>query len=152
MKKIIRYKDKFVKSFLCIALLLSACGKKEDPALPKYKESMEAYTSEICNLSSSLDSLDPAAEDSVDKLLKTVDELAATLHNMAALEVPESYSDAGAIAQEAYNLMNDSATLYHAAYGSGTYDEQSAEQAQQQYLNSMQRVSAIGEYLMNTAE
>ena len=152
MKKIIRHKDKFVKSFLVLSLLLAACGKKEDPKLPKYKESMEAYTSEICNLSSALDSLDPGADDSVEKLLKTVDELAATLHNMAALEVPENYSDAGSIAQEAYTLMNDSATLYHAAYGSGTYDAQSAEQAQQQYLNSMQRVSAIGEYLMNTTE
>ena len=152
MKKIIRYKDKFVKSFLCMCLLLSACGKKEDPQLPKYKESMEAYTNEICNLSSALDSLDPNADDSVEKLLKTVDELAATLHNMAALEVPESYSDAGSIAQEAYNLMNDSAALYHTAYSGDSYDEQSAAQAQQQYLNSMQRVSAIGEYLMTTAE
>ncbi|MBQ9865412.1 MAG: hypothetical protein IJM34_00165 [Lachnospiraceae bacterium] len=151
MKKIIHAKVKFVKSFLCLSLLFSACGKKEDPALPKYKESMEAYTSEIINLSSSLDSLDPSSEESVSKLLKTVDELAATLHNMAALEVPANYADAGTIASEAYDLMNDSAALYHSAYDSGSYDEDSAVLAKQQYEYSMQRVSAIGEYLM-TAE
>ncbi len=152
MKKIIHTKEFFVKSFLCLSLLLSACGKKEDPALPKYKESMEAYTSEIINLSSSLESLDPEAADSVDKLLKTVDELAATLHNMAALEVPAAYSDAGNMAQEAYTLMDDSASLYHSAYGGDTYDEDSASQAQQQYLNSMQKVTDIGQYLMTTPE
>ncbi len=140
----------FVKSFLCLSLLFSACGKKEDPALPKYKESMEAYTSEIISLSTSLDSLDPASEDSVSRLLKTVDELAATLHNMAALEVPEAYSEAGAIASEAYDLMCDSANLYHTAYDGESYDEESASLAQQQYTNSMQRVSSIGEYLMTT--
>ena len=150
MKKIIHTKELFVKSFLCLSLLLSACGKKEDPALPKYKESMEAYTSEIISLSSALDSLDPEADDSVTTLLKTVDELAATLHNMAALEVPEAYSDAGNMAQEAYTLMDDSASLYHSAYGGDTYDEDSAAMAQQQYLNSMQKVTDIGQYLMTS--
>ncbi len=152
MKKIIHTKELFVKSFLCLSLLLSACGKKEDPALPKYKESMEAYTSEIISLSSTLDSLDPEAADSVNKLLKTVDELAATLHNMAALEVPADYSDAGNMAREAYDLMNDSATLYHSAYAGEIYDEESAAQAQQQFQNSMQKVTAIGEYLMTTGQ
>ncbi|MBP5607999.1 MAG: hypothetical protein J6X66_06995 [Lachnospiraceae bacterium] len=112
---------------------------------------MEAYTGEIISLSTSLDDLDPSSDDSVGKLLKTVDELAATLHNMAALEVPEAYSEAGAIASEAYDLMYDSANLYHTAYGGEYYDEESAALAQQQYRNSMERVSSIGEYLM-TAE
>ncbi len=150
MKKIIHTKDMFVKSILCLSLLLSACGEKEDDSLPKYKESMEAYTSEIISLSSSLDELDPNAEGSVETLLKTVDELAATLHNMAALTVPDAYSEAETMAHDAYTLMNDSATLYHAAYGSEVYDELSAAQAQQQYINSMQRVAAIGDYLMTT--
>ena len=123
MKQIIHTSKAFVNSLLVLSLiLLCACGKKEDPKLPGYRDNMQAYVNDLASLSASIDALDTSASDAPQKLLSLLDQMKEDLSGMAALEVPADYSDAGRMAAEASTLMNDAVSLYHEAYEGASYD------------------------------
>ena len=151
MKKIIHGRIHFVK-YLLIVLLLTACGSssKEDPAVTRYRDDMAVCAENIKSIAASIDAIDPSAADAPTQLLSNIDRMRDRFNEMSALAAPEAYGSASKLAVEAATLMNDCSTLYHTAYDAAVYDSLSAEQAQKQYENAMQRLSSIGEILMET--
>ncbi|MBR1472219.1 MAG: hypothetical protein IJ600_11335 [Lachnospiraceae bacterium] len=156
MKKIICKFHHFVKSNIhktlsCLLLtaVLSGCGeKKPDSDLEAYRTDMSAFGTTIAQISVSINGIDPAAENADEVFLSDLDLMNNAFRDMAALQVPEEYSDAGTLAYEAAAYMNDAVSLYHEAYGADGYSETLAEQARTQYESAMERISSIGTLFM----
>ena len=154
MKKIICKLQRFVKSnipklsvFLMFCVLLAGCGEqKPDPALEAYRTSMTNFSNTLTSLSQSINTIDPSAPDASATFLNELDQMNTAFRDMAALTVPEQYSEVSTLAYEAAAYMNDAVSLYHDAYSGDGYIENYATQAQTQYENAMQRVYSIGQY------
>ena len=154
MKKIICKLQRFVKSnipkvsvFIILCGLLSACGNtKTDPALEEYRSNMSSFSSTVSSLGQAINAIDPNSPTASAELLNDLDQMNTAFRNMAALTIPDEYSDVATLVYEAAAYMNDAASLYHDAYGDNGYNDEYATQAQNQYQNAMQRVSSIGQY------
>ncbi|MCR5127127.1 MAG: hypothetical protein K6B69_03395 [Lachnospiraceae bacterium] len=154
MKKIICKLQRFVKSnipkasvFIILCGLLTACGNtKTDPALEKYRSDMSSFSSTVSSLGQAINAIDPSSPTASAELLNDLDQMNTAFRNMAALTIPDEYSDVATLVYEASAYMNDAASLYHDAYGDNGYNDEYATQAQNQYQNAMQRVSSIGQY------
>ena len=154
MKKIICKLQRFVKSnipkvsvFIILCGLLSACGNtKTDPALEKYRSDMSSFSSTVSSLGQAINAIDPNSPTASADLLNDLDQMNTAFRNMAALTIPDEYSDVATLVYEASAYMNDAASLYHDAYSENGYHNEYATQALTQYQNAMQRLTSIGQY------
>lgn len=145
MKKIIHISGLFV-NYIILMLALSACGNTEDPALISYHDGMSSCCERINELGQAIDAIDPSSADASAWLLTDLDHMNEAFSEMAALEAPAEYKEAGDMAFEASALMNDAVSLYHDAYAGETPDSSLSAQARSQYLNAMEKLSEIGSY------
>ena len=124
--------------FIC-AGTLAGCGKKTDPALETYKESMTEFYDRLSYYDSSINAIDPESEGAKDELLGYLDQMNESYKTMAATEIPEEFSGISDIAQEAAEYMEQANEFYHQAYD-GEFDEDSESLASQYYERANNRV------------
>lgn len=124
----IRYK--IMVGCLLLAFLLTACGENE--TLTAYQEDMNTFFERAAEYNDNMNSIDRTSDTAVVELLGYLDAFAEDIEWMAGLEVPEQFSAAESLADEADENMKEAMTLFHAAYD-GDYDEASAQAALEYY-------------------
>jgi predicted RNase H-like HicB family nuclease len=127
-------------AFLCAALL-SACGT--DEALIEYQDNMTTFFEEVSACNDGMNSIDASSDDAAEQLLMYLDQLNDEVAWMAELEVPEQFSAADSLADEASENMQQAVELYHQVYENGEYDEAIAEAAGEYYDRANIRIQYI---------
>ena len=126
-------------SVVLLAALCAGCGKKTDPELEAYKESMTTFYDRLAEYDRSINAIDPDSETAGDELLVVLDEMNDTYKNMAAVEIPDEFSGISDIAVEAADYMEKANEFYHQAYDND-FDGDSEMLAAQYYQRANDRV------------
>lgn len=128
----------FALSIFC----LFGCGKKSDPKLDAYKDSMTSFYDKLSYLDGMINGIDPEFEGAKYELLKYLDEMNDAYQDMAAIEVPEEFSGIAQLAVEASEYMQKANEFYHLAYDN-EFDDESEMLASQYYERANNRVVVI---------
>jgi hypothetical protein len=120
-------------------MIMTGCGKKTDPELEAYKESMTSFYSKLSSYDSQINSIDPESESAKYDLLEVLDEMNNSYSDMAQLQVPDEFSGIADISVEAADYMDKANQFYHMAYDN-EFDEDSELLASQYYERANERV------------
>ena len=90
-----------------------------------------------------MNAIDPTSQDAVPQLLAYLDGLQNEITWMAELEVPEQFSAAESLADEADENMKEAVALFHEAYEGDTYDEALGQAALEYYERVNVRIQYI---------
>lgn len=134
-------KYKILGAAVVCGFLLTACG--EDEALTAYQEDMNTFFENAAAYNDNMNSIDPNSEDAVSQLLAYLDGLQNEITWMAELEVPEQFSAAESLADEADENMKEAVSLFHSAYEGDTYDEALGQAALEYYERANIRIQYI---------
>lgn len=134
-------KFKFFGAVIVCGFLLTACG--EDEALTSYQEDMNTFFESAATYNDNMNAIDPSSEDAVSQLLAYLDGLQTEITWMAELEVPEQFSAAESLADEADENMKEAVALFHQAYEGDTYDEALGQAALEYYERANIRIQYI---------
>lgn len=134
-------KYKILGAAVVCGFLLTACG--EDEALTAYQEDMNTFFENAAAYNDNMNSIDPNSEDAVSQLLAYLDGLQNEITWMAQLEVPEQFSAAESLADEADENMKEAVSLFHSAYEGDTYDEALGQAALEYYERANIRIQYI---------
>lgn len=126
--------------FLC-CLLLTGCG--EDELLDEYQANMETFFEHVAEFNDNMNEIDVTKENYVDQMLGYLDALDEEIAWMAELEVPEQFSAAESLADEATENMTQAVSLYHMAYEGEEYDENMQQAAKEYYDRANLRIQYI---------
>ena len=125
---------------ICIsATTLSGCGKKTDPALEAYKDSMSEFYDKLSYYDNSINAIDPESAGAKTELLGYLDQMTETYKTMAETEIPDEFSGISDIAKEASDYMNLADEFYHQAYDGEAFDADSESLASQYYERANNR-------------
>lgn len=140
-------KKRIVTVFVALltAMTLTACG--EDPELSKFQSRMDDFCDKIVEIDHSINEIDPNSETAVDSLMKNLDELDQVFRGFGELDFPEKFDYLESIADEASSYMTDAVKSYHDAYSNGSYNEYTAEYAEDLYARAYKRVNIIISFL-----
>lgn len=131
---------------LCTALLcglfFTGCGK-DDEELTAYQEDMNTFFEHIVVFNDGMNAIDASAADATNQLLSYLDQLQAEFTWMAELPVPDQFSAADSLADEADENMQQAVALYHMAYESEPFDEAIAQAAREYYDRANIRIQYI---------
>lgn len=122
-------------------VILSGCGKEEE--LDEYQADMTTFFEHIVAYNDGMNAIDASSEDAVGQLLAYLDQLRDEITWMAELEVPEQFSAAESLADEADENMKQAVELYHRAYEGEFYDEALAQAAREYYDRANIRIQYI---------
>lgn len=134
-------KYKILGAAVICGFLLTACG--EDEALTSYQEDMNTFFEKAASYNDNMNSIDPNSEDAVSQLLAYLDGLQNEITWMAELEVPEQFSAAESLADEADENMKEAVSLFHSAYEGDSYDEALGQAAYEYYERANIRIQYI---------
>ncbi len=134
-------KYKFFGAAVICGFLLTGCG--EDEALLAYQEDMSTFFENAAVYNDNMNAIDPNSEDAVSQLLAYLDGLQNEITWMAQLEVPEQFSAAESLADEADENMKEAVALFHQAYEGETYDEALGQAALEYYERTNVRIQYI---------
>ena len=134
-------KYKIMGVCLFLIFLLTACG--EDEALTAYQEDMNTFFERAAQYNENMNAIDRNSDTAMTELLGYLDALAEDIEWMAELEVPEQFSAAESLADEADENMKQAVALFHAAYDGDTYDDGSAQAALEYYNRANIRIQYI---------
>ncbi len=134
-------KYKFLGAAVICGFLLTGCG--EDEALLAYQEDMSTFFENAAAYNDNMNAIDPNSEDAVSQLLAYLDGLQNEITWMAQLEVPEQFSAAESLADEADENMKEAVALFHQAYEGETYDEALGQAALEYYERTNVRIQYI---------
>lgn len=134
-------KYKFLGAAVICGFLLTGCG--EDEALLAYQEDMSTFFENAAAYNDNMNAIDPNSEDAVSQLLSYLDGLQNEITWMAQLEVPEQFSAAESLADEADENMKEAVALFHQAYEGETYDEALGQAALEYYERTNVRIQYI---------
>ena len=134
-------KYKIMGVCLFLIFLLTACG--EDEALTAYQEDMNTFFERAAQYNENMNAIDRNSDTAMTELLGYLDALAEDIEWMAGLEVPEQFSAAESLADEADENMKQAVALFHAAYDGDTYDDGSAQAALEYYNRANIRIQYI---------
>lgn len=123
------------------SLLLAGCGK--DEALDEYQVNMETFFEHVAEFNDNMNEIDVSREDYVEQMLEYLDALDEEVAWMAALEVPEQFSAAESLADEASENMSQAVNLYHKAYEGEQYNENAQQAAKEYYDRANLRIQYI---------
>ena len=130
---------------ILLCLLLSGCGR--DPALEQFKEDFEVFCINISTLDTSINSIDPSADDAKEKLLDYIDQLDSEFQNLAQMDFPEEFDYLEPLADSADQYMSEAASAYHTAYSGETYAENYNDYAYENYKRAYKRIQVLIAYL-----
>ena len=122
-----------------MGLLVTGCGKKEDPA---YRESMTTFYNDLNRYDNEINALDPDDEAAKIQLLDLLDQMNLTYKTMAETPVPDEFSGIAEISLEAADYMQKADEFYHMAYDN-EFDSDSEMLAQQYYERANSRAQVI---------
>ena len=134
-------KYKIMGVCLFLVFLLTACG--EDEKLTAYQEDMNTFFERAAQYNENMYAIDRNSDTAMVELLGYLDALAEDIEWMAKLEVPEQFSAAESLADEADENMKQAVALFHAAYDGDTYDDGSAQAALEYYNRANIRIQYI---------
>ncbi|MCM1267602.1 MAG: hypothetical protein NC302_06825 [Bacteroidales bacterium] len=132
---------KIVGVCLFLALLLTACGKDEE--LDAYLEDMNTFFSRAAQYNENMNAIDRDSDTAMLELLGYLDALKEDIAWMAKLEVPEQFSAAESLADEAAENMDQAVALFHQAYDGDTFDDAAAQAAIEYYNRTNIRIQYI---------
>lgn len=135
----IRYRIAVVCLFL--AILLTGCG--EDETLNAYLEDMNTFFSRAAEYNEKMNAIDRESDTAILELLGYLDALEEDIAWMAELEVPEQFSAAESLADEAAENMEQAVALFHKAYEGDYFDEGTAQAAIEYYNRTNIRIQYI---------
>lgn len=124
-------KYKILGAAVLCGFLLAGCGK--DEALTAYREDMDTFFKNVASYNNNMNSIDTSSEDAVPQLLAYLDGLRDEIAWMAELEVPDQFSAAESLADEADENMREAVALFHSAYEGDDYDEALGQAALEYY-------------------
>lgn len=135
----IRYKIWGICLFL--VLVLSACG--EDDTLDAYLEDMNTFFSRAAEYNEKMNAIDRDSDTAMVELLGYLDALKEDIAWMAQLEVPEQFSAAESLADEAAENMEQAVSLFHKACEGEKFDDATAQAAIEYYNRTNIRIQYI---------
>ena len=127
------------------SMALSGCG--EDPELTQFQNDIESFCTEISQIDTSINNIDASSEGAVSELLSYLDDLDEAFQNFAELDFPEEFNYLEEIADQAGEYMTTAVSGYHEAYNNGSYDENTAAYASENYSRAYKRVQIIITFL-----
>lgn len=137
--------------FWCIllsSLLLSGCGKKKDAALETFQAQLDNFTNAVMKLDTDINSINPTSDNAVTQLLSYYDELNIQFAALAAIPVPDEYSDVARLSQKASEYMSQAVAYYHTAFESEFLDQDILDLASSYQKKAFDFVNYIGQVLM----
>lgn len=134
-------KYKILGICLFLALVLSACG--EDETLNAYLEDMNTFFSQAAAYNEKMNAIDRDSDTAMLELLGYLDALKEDIAWMAQLEVPEQFSAAESLADEAAENMEQAVSLFHKACEGETFDDATAQAAIEYYNRTNIRIQYI---------
>ena len=129
-------------AFVVVCTLLAGCGKKEDPELETYRESMTSFYDKLSLYDNQINALDPDDEAAKLQLLDLLDQMNESYKAMAATTVPDQFSGIADISVEAAEYMQKANEFYHMAYDN-EFDSDSEMLAAQYYERANNRAQVI---------
>lgn len=126
---------------LFLALIFTACG--EDEKLTAYMEDMNTFFSRAAEYNEKMNAIDRDSDTALLELLGYLDELEEDIAWMAELEVPEQFSAAESLADEAAENMKQAVELFHKACEGETFDDATAQAAIEYYNRTNIRIQYI---------
>ncbi len=126
-------------------VLLTACG--EDPELTQFRKNIEDFCTKLSEIHVAINSIDATKDTAVDELLDNLDELDLLFQAFAKLDFPEEFDNLEPIADESSQYMTTAVENFHLAYSNDSYNEYTAEYAQQNYARAYKRVQIILSFL-----
>lgn len=135
----------FIFTVLLAAIALTACG--EDPALTKFRKSMDDFCTKISEIDTSINSIDAQSENATSELLACLDDLDIVFKSFAELDFPDEFDYLEDLATESSEYMTEAVKSYHDAYSNGSYNEYTAEYARQNYSRAYKRIQIIISFL-----
>lgn len=131
---------------LALAVLFGGCGT-EDPELTKFKNDVESFCSSLSDLDASMNSIDADSENAPAQLLEYLDEVDLRFQGFADLDFPAEFDYLESLADEAGDYMSEAVEYYHLSYSNGSYNEYTAEYAQENYSRAIKRIKIILAFL-----
>ena len=138
-------KAKMIFAALIVMMALTACG--EDPALTRFRQSMDAFCTKISEIDTSINGIDAQSDTATTELLGYLDDLDAAFRTFANLDFPDEFDYLEDLAKESSEYMTEAVKSYHEAYGNDSYNEYTAEYARQNYSRAYKRVQIIISFL-----
>lgn len=126
-------------------ILLTACG--EDPELTKFRNNVDDFCAKLSEIHTAINSIDATKDSAVDELLDNLDELDLVFQAFARLDFPEEFDNLEPIADESSQYMTTAVENFHLAYSNDSYNEYTAEYAQQNYARAYKRIQIIISFL-----
>lgn len=126
---------------LLLIVLLTACG--EDETLNAYLEDMNTFFSKAAEYNEKMNAIDRESDTAMTELLGYLDALKEDIVWMAELEVPEQFSAAESLADEAAENMEQAVALFHKACEGETFDDATAQAAIEYYNRTNIRIQYI---------
>ena len=132
---------KIIGICLFLALFFTACG--EDEALNAYLEDMNTFFSRAAEYNEKMNAIDRNSDTALLELLGYLDALEEDIEWMAELEVPEQFSAAESLADEASENMKKAVELFHKACEGEQFDDATAQAAIEYYNRTNIRIQYI---------
>ena len=130
---------------LLTAISLTACGS--DPELAKFKTQKDTFCTTISEIDTSINNLDAESEYAINELLGYLDDLDDEFHEFAQVDFPDEFDYLESLADEASSYMTEAVKSYHDSYSNNSYNEYTAEYAQQNYARAYKRIQMIITFL-----
>lgn len=132
---------KIIGACLFLVLLFTACG--EDETLSAYLEDMNTFFSRAAEYNEKMNAIDRDSDTALLELLGYLDALEEDIAWMAELEVPEQFSAAESLADEAAENMKQAVELFHKACEGEQFDDATAQAAIEYYNRTNIRIQYI---------
>ena len=144
----LRHKAPFILAVaICFALFLGGCGETEDPVKMKFKNDIENFCNSITELDASMNAINPESENAPAQLLQYLDEVDMRFKSFAELDFPEDFDYLESLADDASTYMTEAVTYYHNSFSNNSYNEYTAEYAQENYSRAIKRIKIILSFL-----
>jgi hypothetical protein len=130
-------------SLLSCTLLIGCAGQAADPELSAFKDKVDSFCSEISDLDTSINAIDPQSEDAVDTLFNELDTLDAAFKDFAEMDFPAAFDYLEEMADEAGSYMKEAVASFKNAYEEDTYNEAMEEYAFKNYERAYKRINII---------
>lgn len=131
---------------LAVSLFLVGCGT-EDPELTKFKNDIDSFCGSLSDLDKSMNGINASSDNASAQLLEYLDEVDLRFQGFADLDFPAEFDYLESLADEASEYMTEAVEYYHLSFSNGSYNEYTAEYAQENYSRAIKRVKIILAFL-----
>ena len=138
---------KALSLMLMLSLLLSGCTSTTNPENVKFKNDVENFCNSISELDASINKIDATSENATAQLLEYLDEVDMRFQTFSQLDFPTDFDYLESLADEASEYMTEAVSYYHKAFSNGSYNEFTAEYAQENYSRAIKRIKIIISFL-----